>query len=116
MTAATPKINMSSYPPTDPYFGPAYVDEDEERDQPVPHRMVHGGFEGTDTRFRFYFPVDGYEGRMLNPLFGGHGGTEDFFGGPMGHLAGGLPMAVRLGAYMIESNQGHVRTHPAGFL
>jgi PKD domain len=108
MTGET-KIDVTSYVPTDPYFGPAYLDEDEERDEPVPHRMVHGGFEGTDTRFRFYFPsADGYQGRMLNPLFGGHGGTEDFFGGPMGHLGGGLPMAVRLGAYMIESNQGHI--------
>jgi hypothetical protein len=102
-------IEVGSYVPKDSYFGAAYIDEDDERVDPVPHRHVHGGFENTATRFRFYFPSpELYEGRMLNPLFGGHGGTEDFFGGPMGVLGGGLPMAVRLGGYMIESNQGHV--------
>jgi hypothetical protein len=103
------KIDLSGYTVTDPYFGAPYIDEDIERDEPLVHRMIHGGFEGTDTRFRFYFPAkEAYQGRMLTPLFGGHGGTEDFFGGPMGILAGGLPMAVRVGAYMVESNQGHI--------
>jgi hypothetical protein len=103
------KIDVSGYVVTDPFFGAPYVDEDTERHEPLPHRMIHGGFEGTDTRFRFYFPAkEHYEGRMLTPLFGGHGGTEDFFGSPLGVLAGGLPMAVRLGAYMVESNQGHI--------
>jgi hypothetical protein len=105
----TQSIDVSGYVVTDPFFGAPYIDEDTERDEPLAHRMVHGGFEGTDTRFRFYFPAkEGYEGRMLTPLFGGHGGTEDFFGSPLGVLAGGLPMAVRLGAYMVESNQGHI--------
>jgi Tannase and feruloyl esterase len=103
------KIDVSGYVVTDPFFGAPYIDEDTYRDDPLHHRMVHGGFEGTDTRFRFYFPEkQHYSGRMITPLFGGHGGTEDFFGSPLGILAGGLPMSVRLGAYMIESNQGHI--------
>jgi Tannase and feruloyl esterase len=107
MTAA--KIDVSRYVTTDPFFGTPYIDEDTERDEPLPHRMIHGGFEGTDTRFRLYFPPqERYTGRMITPLFGGHGGTEDFFGSPLGVLAGGLPMAVRLGAFMVESNQGHI--------
>jgi hypothetical protein len=104
-------IELDSYVVTDPYFGRPYVDVDEERDQPLPHRHVHGGFEGTATRFRFYFPPqeDGtYQGRMFNPLSGANGGTEDFFGSPFGELIGGLAMCVRLGGYMVESNQGHV--------
>jgi Tannase and feruloyl esterase/PKD domain len=106
--AARP-IDIGSYAVTDAFFGAPYIDVDEERSEPLPHRHIHGGFAGTRTRFRFYFPsAVSYQGRMITPLFGGHGGTEDFFGSPLGVLAGGLPMAVRLGAYMVESNQGHI--------
>src|SRR5262245_20783481 len=102
-------IKLDSYVVTDPFFGRPYIDVDEEADQPIPHRRIHGGFEGTSTRFRFYFPPkEQYQGRMLNPLSGADGGTEDFFGGPMGQLIGGLDMCVRLGGYMVESNQGHI--------
>ena len=58
----------------DEYFGPAFVDMDEWRDQPNRHRYVHGGFEGTDTRFSFYFPpADAFSAlplpdRPLKPL------------------------------------------------
>jgi len=102
-------IDVASYVVTDGYFGAPYIDTDEDRTEPTPHRHVHGGFANTDTRFRFYFPpADGYEGRMFNPLSGAHGGTEDFFGGPFGELIGGLSMCIRLGGYMVESNQGHI--------
>jgi len=40
----------------DPRFNQPYVDIDEQRTTPVPHRYVHGGFTGTDARFSFYFP------------------------------------------------------------
>ena len=40
----------------DPRFNDPYVDIDEQRNTPVPHRYVHGGFKGTDARFSFYFP------------------------------------------------------------
>lgn len=40
----------------DPRFNKPYVDIEEERTTPVPHRYVHGGFTGTDARFSFYFP------------------------------------------------------------
>jgi hypothetical protein len=102
-------IDVLSYRITDDFFGTPYVDVDEWRDEPAPHRHIHGGFEGTDTRFRFYLPpAEQYRGRMVTPLFGGHGGTEDFYGSPMGSWSGGLPLAIRLGAYMVESNQGHI--------
>jgi hypothetical protein len=74
----------------------------------VPHRHIHGGFEGTDTRFRFYFPLQGYEGRSFTPLSGAHGGTEDFFVSPFGEAIGGLSMCLRLGGYMVDPNQGHI--------
>ena len=103
-------IDVSRYTVTDPFFGVPYIDEDEERTEPTPHRHIHGGFEGTDTRFRLYFPPKdgGYAGRMFTPLSGGHGGTEDFFGSPFGEAIGGLVMITRLGGYMVDSNQGHI--------
>ena len=41
---------------TDPLYDKPYVDIDEWRDEPVRHRYVHGGFQGTDLRFSIYFP------------------------------------------------------------
>jgi len=103
-------LETASYRPVDPYFGAAYIDKDEERTEPVPHRYVHGGFADTDTRFVFYFPTgDGYQGRMFQPIEGGHGGHEETFGSPvMEAIIGGLAMCTRLGGYMVESNQGHI--------
>ena len=101
-------IDVSSYVPTDPYFGAPFIDVDEERTVPQPHRHVHGGFENTDTRFRFWFPPkEQWQGRLFNPLSGAHGGTEDFFGSPFGEMIGGLGTCFRLGGFMVESNQGH---------
>jgi hypothetical protein len=102
-------LEVASYVPTDTFFGAPYVDIDEWRELPYPHRHVHGGFSGTDTRFSFYFPrPEEWQGRMYSPLEGAHGGHDDSFGGPMGEMIGGLGMTVRLGGYMCESNQGHI--------
>lgn len=102
-------LETESYVPTDPFFAAAYVDIDEWREQPYPHRHVHGGFAGTDTRFTFYFPpADEWHGRMYQPIEGAHAGHEDAFGGPMGEMIGGLAMTARLGGYMVESNSGHI--------
>jgi hypothetical protein len=105
-----PAIDVSMYVPTDGFFGAPYIDEDTELDTPVPHRMIHGGFEGTATRFRFHFPPkdSGYEGRMFNPLSGANGGTEDFFASAFGEAICGLSSCLRLGGYMVQSNQGHI--------
>ncbi|HEY3941632.1 MAG TPA: hypothetical protein VGL60_04035 [Acidimicrobiales bacterium] len=102
-------VDLSTYVVTDAFFGPPYVDTDEERAESSPHRYVHGGFEGTDTRFAFSFPpAEQYEGRLYQPLEGANAGHEDTFGGPMGSLIGGLDMVARLGGYMVESNMGHI--------
>ena len=51
-------------------FTKPYHDVDEWRDGPVPHRYVHGGFEGTKARFSLYFPPpDRWEGRFVQPLW-----------------------------------------------
>ena len=102
-------IELTSYEVTDSFFGAPYVDADEWRESPTPHRFVHGGFEGTDTRFTFYYPpAEAYRDRLYQPLDGANAGHEDVFGGPLGAMIGGLEMVIRLGGYMVESNMGHV--------
>src|SRR4029077_16193099 len=81
---SAPMITLDGYVVTDEFFGEPYVDVDEDRDAPLRHRYLHGGFVGTDTRFSFYFPTDGWQGRMLNPLQGGFGGSEHHFRSPAG--------------------------------
>jgi hypothetical protein len=84
----------------DDVFGPARIDVDERRESPAPHRYVHGVFEGTATRFALYLP-DAYEGRLVQFLQGGRGGSE--FGG-----AANVAIAFASGAAYVESNQGHI--------
>ena len=106
---STTALEINSYTPKDSFFGAPYIDVDEWRDAPYPHRHVHGGFTGTDTRFTYYFPrAEEWKGRMYQPIEGAHAGHEDAFGGPMGELIGGLEMTARLGGYMSESNSGHI--------
>lgn len=89
----------------DPLFQTAYIDIDEMRDEPVPHRYVHGGFEGTDTRFAFYFPSEEqYEGRFFQYL-APQAGNETI--GQAGTGPGStLGFAASSGAYFVESNLG----------
>jgi len=107
------KLDVERYKVTDAFFDTAYVDIDEMRDDFVRHRFVHGGFKGTGTRFSFHFPAaEHYRGRFLQPLEGGTAGSEYSYGAPQqGAVSlGGLDTAVRLGAYLVQSNQGHVGT------
>ncbi|MHB8463865.1 MAG: PKD domain-containing protein [Acidimicrobiales bacterium] len=91
----------------DPFFGPAFIDVDEWREQPVRHRYMHGGFEGTDTRFSYYLPPpEVYRRRFLHVLEGGSGGHETTATSPFGSM-GGISFAFECGAYLVESNQGH---------
>jgi hypothetical protein len=102
-------LDADGYVVADGYFGKPYIDRDEPREQPYPHRNVHGGFAGTDTRFTFYFPAkEKWGGRLYHPLEGAHAGHEEAFAGAMGALLGGLEMMVGLGGYMVESNSGHI--------
>jgi hypothetical protein len=103
-------IDLSSYVTTDDFFGAPFIDVDDERYEPIPHRYVHGGFEGTDTRFAIWFPPpEQWGGRMYQPLEGANAGHEDVFASPLGADIGGLVMTLtRLGGYMIESNMGHI--------
>lgn len=92
----------------DPLFVDPFVDIDEWRDEPLPHRYVHGGFVDTDLRFSVYLPpVERYEGRFFQPLM--HiAGDENV--ATTGQLAGlgtdALEFAFASGGYLVESNQG----------
>ena len=95
-------IDLSGYQVTDTFFGAPYIEIDEARERPSPHRFIEGGFAETDTRFAFYFPpAEQYQGRMFQPLEGGHGGhTVTFGGGMLGEMfqriALGAPIAARI--------------------
>ena len=112
-------MSTTAPPGGDPFFGPPRIDTDEWRDAPLPHRYVHGGFEGTDTRFSVYLPPAGqFRGRFLQYLEGGHGGSEhalttDRTGGEQSRAAFRLAFA-ELGAYLVESNQGHIGNDMSG--
>jgi hypothetical protein len=98
----------------DPFFGPAFIDADMWRDLPTRHRYVHGGFQGTDTRFAFYLPEPRwYDGRFIQLLEGGLGGHE----GDALHSEAMIGPSVewlarKFGAYLVESNQGHIGLDP----
>jgi hypothetical protein len=93
----------------DPYFGSPFIDEDVWDEAGVRHRYVHGGFEGTDTRFAFYFPELGrYEGRFIQFLEGAMGGHEGKAAHPDDFIAQFVSMAAAFGAYFLECNTGHI--------
>jgi len=98
----------------DPMFDKPYIDVDEWRDQPVRHRYVHGGFEGTETRFSFYFPPpERYEGRFFHMLLPVTGIETAAINPPAATtLVDPLPFAVESGAYLVESNQGRTVMFP----
>jgi hypothetical protein len=92
----------------DPRFDKPYTDVSELREEPVPHRYVHGGFEGTDARFSFYFPPqDRYEGRFFHntyPL----AMSEDVgpFPIPFDVATGDIAFTIDSGAYYVQTNLG----------
>jgi hypothetical protein len=89
----------------DTLFKKPFIDLDEWREKPVKHRYVHGGFEGTNTRFSLYFPTkEAYQGRFfqyITPfpdneyLSQGATGEDDKIG-----------FSISSGAYFIETNGG----------
>ena len=87
---------------TEPRFNNPYIDLDEMRATPVPHRYVHGGFTGTDAKFSFAFPpadAEQYQGRFIQ--------------GPTHQLtfnenlqSGQIAFAIASGGYAVQTNMG----------
>ena len=92
----------------DSYFARPYTDLHEWRDVPVRHRYVHGGFDGTETRFSLYFPPEEqYGGRFLHNIEGGGGGSDEAAWSPADPLGSDVAHALAAGASFVVSNQGH---------
>lgn len=97
-------------PALDPRFQSPFIDAEEWReDISVGCTYVHGGFDGTDLRFSFFFPKkEDYGGRFFQfmaPAEGsenasvGRTGAEDRIGFALTH-----------GAYFVESNMGSLNS------
>ena len=90
---------------TDTLFNKPYVDVDEWREEPLRHRYVHGGFEGTDTRFSFYFPPkEKYAGRFFQ-YFTPFPDSENLAQNAKGE-SDMISFSEKSGAYFIETNGG----------
>ncbi|MFC0205790.1 PKD domain-containing protein [Novosphingobium soli] len=102
MTSKT--LNTAGYAEQDTLFAKPVIDADEARETSgVRYRYVHGGFEGTDTKFAFYFPEQ-WQGRFFQyitpvpdseTLSEGLKGSEDRIGS-----------AFAAGAYFVATNGG----------
>jgi hypothetical protein len=92
----------------DPQFNDAYIEVDELRADPVPHRYVHGGFKTTDARFSFYFPPkEQYQGRFFHNTYP-MATTSDIGPFPIAFdvATGDLGFAFASGAYYVQTNLG----------
>jgi hypothetical protein len=97
----------------DPDYTKPYTDVDEWRDAPVRHRYVHGGFQGTDLRFSYYFPpAERYQGRFFQPILAVSGMEHIFGSGAISGMGGSISFAIDSGAYMVESNLGRLTPFP----
>lgn len=92
----------------DPTYNDPFIEVDEERSDPVPHRYVHGGFKGTEARFSFYFPpAEQYEGRFFHNTYP-MAVTADIGPFPIQFevAVGDLGFTVDSGAYYVQTNNG----------
>lgn len=92
----------------DAIYNKPYIVTNEQRTDPVAHRYVHGGFEGTDARFSFYFPPEQqYERRFFHNTYpmaisSDIGPFPIAFEVAMGDLA----FTLDSGAYYVQTNNG----------
>jgi hypothetical protein len=92
----------------DPKYSQPFVDVNELRDDPMPHRYVHGGFEGSDARFSLYFPSDdSYGGRFFHNTYP-MALTSDVGPFPIAFdvATGDLGFTFASGAYYVQTNLG----------
>jgi hypothetical protein len=97
-------------------FGEPFIDVDEWRQTPRPHRYIHGGFKDSHLLFSIYLPPkELYKERFLLELEGGQGGQDKMMvssDASMVGAPGGWAWAYDLafddmGAYLVETNEGH---------
>jgi hypothetical protein len=89
----------------DVQFQKPYLDVDEWREGAVRYHYVHGGFEGTECRFSFYFPTkEQYGGRFFHftaPMQGSENASQVLEG-----EEDKIAFAITHGAYLVETNMG----------
>ena len=89
----------------DELFAEPYLDVDEERTEPVPHRYVHGGFRGTEARFSFYFPrPEDFRGRFFQHVTPFP--QSELLAQSAPPASNKISFAVDNGAYFVETNSG----------
>lgn len=97
---------MEKYnPKLDCQFQKPYVDIEEWREDEVDYYYVHGGFEGTEVRFSYYFPKkENYKGRFFQFMapFQGHEDASQRLKGESSKIG----FAISSGAYFVECNMG----------
>jgi hypothetical protein len=94
----------------DPDYAEPFVELDEERAEPVPHRYVSGGFKGTDARFSFYFPPKAqYQGRFFHNTYP-MAISSDVGPFPIQFevAVGDIGFTLDSGAYYVQTNNGLV--------
>jgi len=94
----------------DPDFNMPFIEIDEARNSPVPHRYVHGGFKGTAARFSFYFPpANQYQSRFFHNTYP-MAVTSDIGPFPIQFevAVGDLGFTLDSGAYYVQTNNGGV--------
>ena len=105
-TLATPlQVTAGSI---DPDYHDARIEIDEWRQTPVPHRYVHGRFDGTEARFSFYFPpADQYRQRFFHNTYP-MALSADIGPFPIAFevATGDLGFTVDSGAYYVQTNNG----------
>jgi hypothetical protein len=92
----------------DPKYQHPYIEVNEWRTEPVPHRYVRGGFTGTDAKFSFYFPpADRYGGRFFHNTYP-MATTSDIGPFPIQFevAVGNLGFTIDSGAYYVQTNLG----------
>jgi hypothetical protein len=92
----------------DPKYDRPYVDVNERRDEPVPHRYVHGGFVESDAQFSLYFPpTEMYQGRFFHNTYP-MALTSDVGPFPIAFdvATGDLGFTFASGAYYVQTNLG----------
>lgn len=92
----------------DPIYNDPYIEANELRSHPAPHRYMRGGFKGTDARFSFYFPeASRYQGRFFHNTYVIQP-TSDIAPLPNGFQlgVGNLGFTLDSGAYYVQTNLG----------
>ena len=97
----------------DPYYSKPFIDTDERRERELPngtktaYRYMHGGFNGTQVRFSFYFPPkENFKGHFFQYLSPFPGPNEEVASLEKSGEDDPIAFAVTHGAYFIETNMG----------